>query len=91
MGYRGDEVDEVGPLLLWPVPTNPREAVKIPYLPQKADPNREGHWLIFSRAPSFVFCTISRRPRVDRTRLLESGCLALWAWVLQKFPVIAVK
>lgn len=37
------------------MPTNPTEAVKIHYLPQKVDPNRDGHRLIFSRAPSFFF------------------------------------
>lgn len=28
--------------ILIPVPTNPREAMKVPHLPQKANPNREG-------------------------------------------------
>lgn len=67
-------------LALIPVPTNPGEAVKIPYLPQKADPNRQGYLLVFPSGPfpvCSVDCFLHRQEAKNRAGPLESGCLAL--------------
>lgn len=76
-----DEVDEVGPLLRRPVPTNLREAVKIPYLPQKTDPNREGHRLVFSSGPFPRLHHLFSASSAGGQEQTEQGCWNQAAWL----------